>query len=104
MLVSILSILVSSLGFVGTIKMNQCMMLIHSFFFCSVIGAFYAYLCIDSVIRTEEASTSFSDRTIMFLLTLPFFFIFLIGCHSIYLLNMYMDEMKERKEERLIRG
>ena len=76
------------------------MMLIHSVFFCSFIGAFYSYLLIDSIIRHEPNAESFSDRTIMFLLTMPFFFIFLIGCHSMYLLNMYMDEIKERKVER----
>lgn len=93
----------SAVGFIGTVKMNQCMMLVNSFYFCSVIGAFYAYLLIDSLIRTEVGD-AVSDRTIMFLLTLPFFFIFLIGCHSMYLLNMYMDEMKERKQERTVRG
>jgi hypothetical protein len=85
--------------------MNQWLMLIHSIYFCSVIGAFYAYLIIDSLLRKEEET---GDRVgqsgVLFLLTLPFFFIFLIGCHSMYLMNMLMDELKARKDERQLRN
>ena len=46
-----------------------------------------------------ELSESVGDRTILFLLSLPFLVIFLIGCHSMYLLSMVLDEVRARKKE-----
>jgi asparagine N-glycosylation enzyme membrane subunit Stt3 len=82
------------------------MMLAHSFYFCSIIGAFYVFLLIDSFLRTEshgigtENNSVLGDRTVLFILTLPFLVIFMIGCHSMYLCNLVMDELKARKLER----
>jgi hypothetical protein len=42
---------------------------------------------------------SVGDRTILFFLSLPFLVIFVIGCHSMYLLSILMDEIKARKKE-----
>lgn len=80
-------------------------MFVHSFFCTSVLGAFYVFLLIDCFIRQESHGTgtveqeSVGDRTILFLLSLPFLAIFIIGCHSLYLLSMVMDEVKARKKE-----
>jgi len=92
---------------IGTIKVNVSQMFIHSFFTTSVLGAFYVFLLIDCFIRKESRGTgtveqeSVGDRTILFLLSLPFLVIFLIGCHCLYLLSMVLDELKARKNEQL---
>lgn len=104
------SLILSMIGFLGTLKINQCMMLIHSFFYCSIMGAFYVFLLIDCFLREEQHGPGavtdgvVGDRTVLFFLSLPFLAMFLIGCHSMYLLNLIMDEVKSRKQERILRG
>ncbi len=85
-------------------------MLLHAFFCCSAIGAFYVFLLIDAFVRDEQFGVaseegslspepSIGDRTIMFILSLPFLVIFIIGCHSMYLLNQVFDEIKQAKSD-----
>ena len=96
------SVVLSVVGLVGTMRLNTCLMLIHSFFCCSGLGAFYVFLLLDCFLRDEQHGAlqeSVGDRTILFLLSLPFLVIFLIGCHSMYLLSMVLDEVRARKKE-----
>jgi len=96
------SVVLSVVGLVGTLRLQTCLMLVHSFFCCSGLGAFYVFLLLDVFLRNEqhgELSESVGDRTILFLLSLPFLVIFLIGCHSMYLLSMVLDEVRARKKE-----
>ena len=101
---------------IGTIKINSCLMFVHSFFSTSIIGAFYVFLLIDCFLRSESHGTgssnnddgssssstseeSVGDRTVLLLLSMPFLVIFAVGCHSLHLLSMVLDEIKARKAE-----
>ncbi len=101
----ITSVIFNLMGLLGTMKVNICMMLLHAFFCCSILGAFYVFLILDCFLRKEQfgvdssGQESMGDRTILFLLSLPFLVIFIIGCHSMYLVSMILDENKARKQE-----
>jgi len=77
-------------------------MFVNSFFCCSVLGAFFFYLIIDTIFTEENSDNKgrLSDTAVMLLLSIPFLFIFLIGCHCMYLTNMIYDEVKEREKEK----
>lgn len=98
---TILSIIMSFVGLLGTIRINSWMMFFHSFFCVSFLGAFYIYLTLDMIFFDEPSPDSgkLSDTGVMFLLSLPFLIVFIIGCHSLYLFNMVYDERKARKVE-----
>jgi len=53
----LVSMIISIVGLVGTIKTNTCLMLIHAFMCCSVLGAFYVFLLIDCFLRKEQYGT-----------------------------------------------
>ena len=74
-------------------------MFVHSFFCCSVLGAFFCYLLIDLFLSESHDKESLTDTTVLLLLSLPYLVIFAIGCHSMYLTNMIYDEIKFREEE-----
>lgn len=98
---SVLSIILSLVGFFGTLALNFCFMFLHSFFCTSLFGAFYIYLIIEMVFLKpndfkQDANAALSDTSVMFLMSIPFLIIFAVGCHSMYLLNMVSDERKER--------
>ncbi len=92
-----LSMLLSIIGLIGVLRMNLCLQFTHSFFCSSILGAFYFYLMIDTYLKSGSQNQTFSDSTILFFLTLPFLFIFIIGCHSLYLTNLIFDEKKRLK-------
>jgi hypothetical protein len=88
----------------GTITLRFCPLFTHAFFCCSILGAFYVYLLIDAFFKESADNPGderrMSDSGVLFLLSIPFLLIFLVGCHSMYLLNIYYDELKARKTER----
>ena len=58
------------------------------------------YLCLEMFFKEgNPEKEAIEDHTVLFLTYLPFLFIFLIGCHSMYLTDMVYDEMKARKKE-----
>ena len=79
----------------------MCLMFTHAFFCCSVLGAFFVYLILDIFMSQSHDGASLGDSTVMALLSVPFLFIFIIGCHSMYLSNMVYDEIKARRQESL---
>ena len=98
---SCLSILLSVLGMFGTMMLNTCFMFLHAFFCTSLFGAFYVYLLIEMIFIKpndfkQDANAALSDTAIMFLMSIPFLIIFIVGCHSMYLLGLVMDERKHR--------
>ena len=102
----LVSIILSAVGLFGMITINLCMMLLHCFCCCSIIGAFYVYLILDIMLRKEVSSGSsstndpnLSDHAVLLILSLPFLMIFLIGCHSMYCFNIIYDETKLRKQD-----
>ena len=44
------------------------------------------------------------DFWVLFVMSLPFLGIFIIGCHSMYLLNMIYDELDQRAKDEKERG
>ena len=94
----IFSIFLSIIGMIGTIKINSVMLFIHSFLGSSIFGAFYAYLVIEMLFlaknkhKDSSSEKLVTDSGILFIYSLPFFVIFLVGCHSFYLFNMVYDE------------
>lgn len=100
---TIASILFSMIGVYGTIRINTVAMFAHSFYCCSFLGAFYIYLILDFLLfdntKNPDGSTKLSDTAIMFLLSIPFLGVFIIGIHSMYLFNMVYDERKARQVE-----
>ena len=98
----IVSIALCLIGLYGTIALNGFMMFLHCFFCVSIFGAFYVYLLIEMffLARPQGEGGPLSDTSVMFLMSIPYLVIFLVGCHSMYLFNMVYDERKARKEER----
>lgn len=88
------------IGLKGTIAIDFCMMFIHSFFCCSILGAFFVYLLLDLFLTDSSDNVRLTDTTVLLVFSLPFLFIFLIGCHSMYLTSMVYDELKERNKEK----
>lgn len=102
---SVLSILLSVIGMFGTMMLNSCLMFLHAFFCTSLFGAFYVYLLIEMIFIKpndfkQDANSALSDTAVMFLMSIPFLIIFLVGCHSMYLLNLVFDERKHRQLEK----
>lgn len=91
---TILSTIVCFLGLVGTRQVSVGLMFLHSFFCCSILGAFFCYLLLDMFFKESTEKDSLTDTTVMIILSLPYLVIFLIGCHSMYLTNMIYDEIK----------
>ena len=92
----------SVVGFVGVVRVNTCLHFLHAFFCCSILGAFYIYLLLDFFLSsTSEAShpEKLSDTMVLLLMSLPYLLMFLIGCHSMYLLNMLLDEKAARRQD-----
>lgn len=91
----------SKVGLYGTITVDLCAMFLHSFFCVSVLGAFFIYIVLDIMLVADSSPTedTWTDGSVMIWLSLPFLFIFLIGCHSMYLTNMIYDELSHRKKE-----
>jgi len=50
--------------------------------------------------RSGSQQGALSDTGVMFLLSLPYLIIFIIGCHSMYLFNMVYDEREARNKEK----
>ena len=101
---SILSIILSFVGMFGTIMLNNCFMFMHAFFCTSLFGAFYVYLLIEMIFIKpndfkQNSNAAMSDTAVMFFMSIPFMIIFLVGCHSMYLLVLVSDERKERRIE-----
>lgn len=88
------------IGLKGTMAIDFCLMFIHSFFCCSILGAFFVYLLLDLYFTDNANQARLTDTTVLLVFSLPFLFIFLIGCHSLYLTSMVYDELKERKKEK----
>ena len=89
----------------GTMMLNTCFMFLHAFFCTSLFGAFYVYLLIEMIFIKpndfkQDANSALSDTAVMFLMSIPFLIIFLVGCHSMYLLNLVFDERKHRQLEK----
>ena len=97
---TVASFLLSIIGLLGTINVQLGLMFLHSFFCCSVLGAFFIYLLLDTFLSESSEGTSLSDTTVLALMSLPFLGIFLVGCHSMYLTDMIYDEIKARKQEK----
>ena len=106
LIASIMSIALSIIGLIGTIRVNSAMMFTHSFFCVSVFGAFYVYLILEMIFLRQPTSTqplsgeeSLSDTAVKFLYSIPYLVVFIVGCHSIYLFNLVFDERKARQDE-----
>lgn len=102
LMASIIAAMLSVIGFIGTVRIRWTLMFVHSFFCVALLGAFYAYLILEMLFikkRPKEEQGNLSDTAVMFLLSLPYFAIFLIGCHSMYLFNLIFDERKARHQE-----
>jgi len=112
----VLSILLCFIGLFGTLLVNSCMMFLHCFFCVSIFGAFYVYLIVEMLFLRPSSSKStttttnmnsvenqqqpgLSDTSVMFFMSLPYLVIFLVGCHSMYLFSMILDERQARKLE-----
>eukprot|EP00347_Sterkiella_histriomuscorum_P000253 403376593 len=103
----IFSLILSLSGLYGVIRVKTTFHFMHAFFCTSVLGAFYIYLMIDTFLTSDSRTNSqtaakneqMSDTWVLFMMSLPFFGIFLVGCHSMYLLNMIYDELAARKKD-----
>ena len=47
----------------------------------------------------NQQQPGLSDTSVMFFMSLPYLVIFLVGCHSMYLFSMILDERQARKLE-----
>jgi hypothetical protein len=93
----VFSFFLTVIGLIGTIKVNMAMMFSHAFFCCSVLGAFFVYLLLDTFLAERPENERLTDTTVLALMSLPFLGIFLVGCHSMYLTDMIYDEIKSRR-------
>ena len=69
----------------------------------AILGAFYVFLMIDAVFRETQGKSSLTDTIILLLLSIPYMLIFAIGCHTLVLTNMILDEMEQRKKDDTVR-
>ncbi len=97
------SLVLSIIGLLGILRVNTKLHFIHAFFCSSILGAFYVYLLLDTLVFNNTGRSSESDQgpmedwLVLLILSTPFLIIFIIGCHSMYLLDMIYDEERSRK-------
>ena len=90
LIADLVSIVLCLTGLYGTIALNSLMMFLHCFLCVSIFGAFYMYLLIEMffLARPQGDDGALSDTSVMFLMSIPYLVIFLVGCHSMYLFEM----------------
>lgn len=98
----VLSILITLVGIIGTLRVNVLMILINAVLNMALIGAFIVYSLMDIIFQKAHQegveSGVWSDKGIMLLMSLPFVLIWLIGIHSMYLGNLIYTELRLRRK------
>ena len=65
----------------------------------SMLGAFYVFLLLDMFFSVDTENNGLSDTVVLFILSLPFLIIFIVGMYSFSVTNDLYDELKIRRQE-----
>ena len=64
-----------------------------------MLGAFYVFLLLDMFFSVDTENNGLSDTVVLFILSLPFLIIFIVGMYSFSVTNDLYDELKIRRQE-----
>lgn len=92
----ILNVLSTASGFRAKIKLSWWGLMLHACFSIAVIGGFYIYILIISLLGTESQDGNTSDTVILLVSSLPLVGIFCMGIYSCILLIMVDNELQAR--------
>ena len=82
----IITIIATIVGFRAKLRLSYWGMLLHASYSISIIGGFFIYIVIDSLLVKEANDDGrISDTVIMLLLLIPMLGLFIMGIYSLYL-------------------
>lgn len=99
----LVTILATVAGFYAKLKLSYCGLLSHALYSISIIGGFYIYVMIDTIVLQDTKVTNTdedrikSNLTIIIICSLPLLGLFIMGMYSAYLLIKIDDELELRQ-------
>ena len=96
----ILCFLTCILGTWAKLRLSYWGLMIHAGFTIAVVGGLYIYIIIDICVNAgkEEQTGGMNESLVLFLMSIPLLFIFLMGIYSLILVLMVDEELEERRK------
>lgn len=89
--------LATTIGFYAKIKLSWCGLLFHSLYTIPVVGGFYIYVVIDTIMNHgKESKGAMSNTVVLLVSSIPLLGLFLMGIYSCVLLILLDNELAAR--------